>query len=317
MRILLGLLIFITSMPAHAQTMRSQLIELTNAIRTAEKQDEAVNEQLQNLRDEEAALTKELVHYRYETAKIYHALESMRQSPQKNIYLLPDTHYLDHFYELRHTETLKDIMLHHINRQTTALLDLQEKQNRIADYLQRRELLELTVNASLDQLKEINQNRPKKEYFQIIINELSQENETLDDFLKSILNLPDAPALDDTPLVFSMPVSGIVTQQLMGIEIEAAPQSLVTTPARGTVVFADNFKRLGKIVIINHGQGYISILKNLGDIFVEEGFKLENGEPIGILSQKSQDNLGNNTMLYYELRYNDSIINPIEKLTGL
>lgn len=316
--LLLSLMMFIPlSATAHAKTPSAVLHNLSNAVREAQKQSSAVEEELQRLETEEETLTHSLMARRYQAVKAYHALQVIERSPEKHIYLLPDGRYQHRFHSLRRAETLNDILVHLIENQTQAILDLRNKQATIRDYQRRRDMLALTIDSALHQIKDIQQNKDKVQEFQVIIEDIKAEAESLDSFLQGLLNLPPADTVDNQPLIFTLPVSGIVKPAKDGIYIEAASQALVTTPARGQIAYAGQFKPLGNIIIINHGQGYISVLKNLGEIYVEEGFIVRDNDPVGILSVDKTKKSDNNSMLYYELRYNHTILNPIEKMTGL
>ena len=102
-----------------------------------------------------------------------------------------------------------------------------------------------------EKLKMLNDLRLEEPDLKNIINKLKIESDSLDVFLNSLITIPSLKLATKKPLIFTMPVSGIVEKNSTGIEITAASQSLVTTPARGNVVFADEYKKLGKIIIIN------------------------------------------------------------------
>ena len=114
-----------------------------------------------------------------------------------------------------------------------------------------------------------------------------------------------------------MPVSGIIKKTSSGITIQTSQQSLVNAPANGIVTYANTLKNLGNIIIIKHNSGYLSILKGLGKIYVRDGLFVEHGEPLGVMNGDNTNKDKNSPMLYFELRYNGEIINPITKITGL
>jgi septal ring factor EnvC (AmiA/AmiB activator) len=139
----------------------------------------------------------------------------------------------------------------------------------------------------------------------------------MNEFLQTILDVEKIDIVRETPLVFSMPVSGVVNENKGRLRIKSAPSSLVITPARGKIIYADDFGNLGLVVIIHHGEGYISVLRGLTSSYVNVGFDVIAGEPIGVL-QGDKNNKGlNHAMLIYELRYNNVLTNPLLKMTGL
>jgi septal ring factor EnvC (AmiA/AmiB activator) len=66
-----------------------------------------------------------------------------------------------------------------------------------------------------------------------------------------------------------------------GLVLEAAPRSLVLSPAPGRVVHAGPFRSYGQIVIIDHGGGWTSLLTNLAERAVEAGSEVVAGVPLG------------------------------------
>lgn len=66
-----------------------------------------------------------------------------------------------------------------------------------------------------------------------------------------------------------------------GLTIAARPGGQVVAPAPGRVSFADDYRGYGKIVIIDHGGGWISLLTGLIGLSVGVGDTLDAGTPIG------------------------------------
>jgi septal ring factor EnvC (AmiA/AmiB activator) len=129
-----------------------------------------------------------------------------------------------------------------------------------------------------------------------------------------LVTLP-RPEINNTDLSFVLPASGVVSGQ-KSIMIKTRPQSIIVSPARGLVLFSAPYKRLGHVIIIDHGQGYISTLRGMGQVFIEAGQDVQQGTPLGIIEQEKTGTIANGAMLYYELRYNGNIINPLTLLSG-
>ena len=125
-------------MSAQAQSPEQQLMRLSHSIREAETRSLEIDEQLQKLRDKEQNLFNKIMEYRYETAKAYHSLKLIENSPDRNLFLLPERSYTDHVYNQRKSETLRDILLSRIAIQTSTLLEIQQKQNQIKDYIKNK-----------------------------------------------------------------------------------------------------------------------------------------------------------------------------------
>ncbi|WP_439569319.1 murein hydrolase activator EnvC family protein [Sphingopyxis sp.] len=66
-----------------------------------------------------------------------------------------------------------------------------------------------------------------------------------------------------------------------GVTIAARPGGQVVSPAPGRVSFAGDYRGYGKIVIIDHGGGWISLLTGMIGLSVAVGDTLDHGAPIG------------------------------------
>lgn len=93
-----------------------------------------------------------------------------------------------------------------------------------------------------------------------------------------------------------------------GIVIETRPGAAVISPFDGQIAFAGPFRHYGLLLIIDHGDGYHSLLAGMGSIDATVGQLLIAGEPVGRMNSGSGK--GNPT-LYMELRNNGSPIDPV------
>lgn len=66
-----------------------------------------------------------------------------------------------------------------------------------------------------------------------------------------------------------------------GVTIAARPGGQVVAPAPGRVSFAGDYRGYGKIVIIDHGGGWISLLTGMIGLSVAVGDTLDSGAPVG------------------------------------
>lgn len=89
-----------------------------------------------------------------------------------------------------------------------------------------------------------------------------------------------------------------------GITIRTRPNAQVISPYDGTVLFAGPFRGYGQLVIIEHGDGYHTLLAGVGRLDTSVGQSLLAGEPVGIMVAQSKPTL------YIELRKNGQPINP-------
>ncbi len=100
--------------------------------------------------------------------------------------------------------------------------------------------------------------------------------------------------------------------QRNGIEIETRDGAAVVSPYDGQIAFAGPFRHYGLLLIIDHGEGYHTLLAGLGSIEGDVGQLLLAGEPVGTM--RSQGNV--KPTLYMELRVKGSPVNPIPWLAA-
>lgn len=92
-----------------------------------------------------------------------------------------------------------------------------------------------------------------------------------------------------------------------GIHIKTAPGSTVKAVHEGKVVFADDFKGYGQLVIISHGGGYHTLYGNLSKIFLKNGAIIKEHTTIG---EVGESNTIGASGLYFELRYKGKPLDP-------
>ena len=103
-----------------------------------------------------------------------------------------------------------------------------------------------------------------------------------------------------------------------GLTLITRAGAVVVAPYDGQVEFAGPFKGYGQILIIQHGDGYHSLLAGLDRIDGAVGDWLVAGEPVGAMGSGEPK-----PRLYLELRHNGQPINPLpwlatrdEKVSG-
>jgi septal ring factor EnvC (AmiA/AmiB activator) len=97
-----------------------------------------------------------------------------------------------------------------------------------------------------------------------------------------------------------------------GLTFETQPSAQVVAPYEGNVVYAGRFRGYGELLIIEHGEGYHSLLAGLARIDSTIGQWVVAGEPVGVMD--SSDN--QKPVLYVELRRDSQPINPLPWLAA-
>lgn len=95
-----------------------------------------------------------------------------------------------------------------------------------------------------------------------------------------------------------------------GMTYRGRASAPVVAPADGAVMFAGPFKGYGLLLILEHRNGYHSLLSGLGRIDAQVGQRVLGGEPVGVLSDDRAPTL------YFELRRGGQPINPTRGLAA-
>lgn len=97
-----------------------------------------------------------------------------------------------------------------------------------------------------------------------------------------------------------------------GVLIAAPAGSPVKAVADGTVVFADWMTGYGNILIIDHGNGYMSLYAHNDGLLRDAGDAVKRGEAVASVGTSGGQE---RPALYFELRRNGSPVNPAGWLT--
>lgn len=97
---------------------------------------------------------------------------------------------------------------------------------------------------------------------------------------------------DDVRLPYRLPVVGEVVTgfgelsdagvRARGLTLRTRAGALVVAPTGGRVAYAGRFKGYGRILILDHGRGYTSLLTGLDRLDVGVGDTVDRGTPIGV-----------------------------------
>nr|WP_233523550.1 peptidoglycan DD-metalloendopeptidase family protein [Dyella solisilvae] len=102
------------------------------------------------------------------------------------------------------------------------------------------------------------------------------------------------------------PANGVVNTYGNGVLIKAAGGSEVHAVAAGRVVYAAFLRGYGMLVIVSHGNGWLSMYGNNESLLRGVGDQVAAGEVVGTASAPT----GVNTGVYFELRQNNKPVDP-------
>ena len=102
------------------------------------------------------------------------------------------------------------------------------------------------------------------------------------------------------------PASGVVHSYGRGVLIKARGGSDIHAVARGRVIYAGFLRGYGMLIIVSHGNGWMSMYGNNETLLHGVGDQVEAGETIGTASAPT----GVNTGTYFELRKDGQPVDP-------
>ena len=94
-----------------------------------------------------------------------------------------------------------------------------------------------------------------------------------------------------------------------GIFLRSQTNSFIHSIADGIIIFNDELGSYGNMLIIDHGEEYMSLYGNIGEYLLPVGVKVISGQRIAITGKSG---LFESNGLYFELRYKGKTINPIK-----
>lgn len=115
-----------------------------------------------------------------------------------------------------------------------------------------------------------------------------------------------------------LPVKGKITARYgsrrkgglrwQGVMIKARKGAVVSTVSHGRIAFADWLRGFGLMVIIDHGDGYMSLYGHNESLYVETGDWVEAGEVVAAVGNSGGQKRSG---LYFEIRQNGKPTNPL------
>ncbi len=94
-----------------------------------------------------------------------------------------------------------------------------------------------------------------------------------------------------------------------GVDLAAPKNSHVRAVKAGLVIFADAYAGFGKLVTIQHSDGYVSLYGHLNDILVNPGQKVAAGE---LLGRVGSTGLATGPHLHFEWRKDGQPVDPLK-----
>lgn len=220
-----------------------------------------------------------------------------------------------HVASLREALTTLEVMQQSIDGELERIASLTREQQDVLDRLDGQRQSRQTLLAELERqigggesrLQELERNRRDLE---ALIERLADVLADIPADLGSRLGLAaqkgrlPMPVQGPVQHAYGQPRSGGLNWQ--GWLIGAAAGAEVSAVAYGRVAFADWLRGYGLLIIIDHGQGFMSLYGHNESLLHEVGAWVEPGAPLGVVGA----NTGNDQGLYFELRQGGKAIDP-------
>lgn len=137
--------------------------------------------------------------------------------------------------------------------------------------------------------------------------------------IPAVVKAASAPPPTRTEPYFRPPHDGRILQGFSlkngkghdGIDYAANPGDMVRAAASGSVVFADRASRFGRLVVIDHGNGWRTRYGHLSRITVKLGDVVKTGERIGLAGDAG---VATRPELHFEIMRNNKRVDPKAKL---
>jgi septal ring factor EnvC (AmiA/AmiB activator) len=169
-----------------------------------------------------------------------------------------------------------------------------------------------------------------KEKAEARVAELSKQSKSLQELITRLERQPVlGPARETRRMAsagsargrFKLPVTGTLlhgfgekkneNETYRGMLLGGRSGGAVVAPFEGEVVFTGPFRDYGRMVLIKHGGGFISLLAGLGDIDVALNQRVTAGEPVGSMPATPTPKL------YVELRKESKPVDPADWFANL
>lgn len=190
-------------------------------------------------------------------------------------------------------------------------LEKKKAEHRIQDAEAKRKLAEARLAAAEKARKEAAQQ--KAEARRAEMSNLTAEDRNIQ--APSVMGIGSADGFSRMQGRLKKPVDGVPTGLFgqnrsggdvwKGVFYSTAPAT-VESIAPGTVSYADELDGYGKVVVVDHGENYISIYAGLSEISVGKGYMVAAGSKIGSSGPLPDGEEG----LYLQIRYQGQVLNP-------
>jgi len=308
------------------EDLRAKLIVAAQNLQDKQDEEQNIADKIDALTGEIAEKSKLAKEERAQLSLMISALIEIASRPPETLFLQNGV-TIDHI----HRSLLFQSILPRMKKQAGDMADdLNTLYSMQADLAKQKELIIATQENlhqqqhDLDQLIAARQGflqRTEKQKTDIAnhLAELADKARDLRQLMTAVTpsHAPKGSSSNINAVALKWPISGVVKRNFgdsdadgvmnEGITLAAPSGAPIEAPRTGRVVFVGPFRGYGKIVILQHLDGYHSFLSGFGRVDAEMGQDVAAGEPLGVLPVKA----GTKPELYFEWRHGDEPIDPM------
>ena len=303
------------------QALKKSISASNQKLQTSEQSLEKLEEREAELKSRHSELSRTLFEH------IKNAYKLQKSSPLKK---LLEGESIDRFDQImRFNSYITQATLELLNDYENSLNDLEANAKKTTDLGENIQQTIKKKNQSLKTLQEqakerlslINKIEATKKDKELRYQQLRLERKTLEKLVQEIL--PEPPDLEKsdfqdfkTPLI--KPLNGKISKRFgekkkqdilasQGLEISAPAGTPVQAIHTGEVVFSDWLRGFGLLLIVDHGNNYMSLYGNAEALFKTKGDQVESGE---LIAEAGNSGAQKEPGIYFEIRHRGEPIDP-------
>ena len=133
--------------------------------------------------------------------------------------------------------------------------------------------------------------------------------------VKSDLLTKNESQMDSKITYFASPVEGVISQSFdkkihPGIDVVTEKDKVVKACLSGTIVYSGFTRKDGYLIVIDHGNKFLSVYKHNKRVLKKIGTKIQLGDPIAIVGDTGENSDGPH--LHFELWLDQQPVDPLK-----
>ncbi len=303
------------------QAVKKTISQSNQRLQKSQQSLEKLEEREAILKNKHTNLSQSLFQHIKNTYKL------QKSSPLKK---LLEGESIDRFDQMmRFNSYITQATLELLNDYENSINDLEMNERKVLDLGEEIQKTITEKNRSLKTLQKqakerlslIGKIEEAKEDKELRYQELRLERKTLEKLVQEILpKQPDDKGSDlldfETPLI--APLIGKISKRFgekkeddilasQGVEISAPAGTPVQAIYTGEVVFSDWLRGFGLLLIVDHGNNYMSLYGNTEALLKTQGDQVESGE---LIAEAGNSGARKESGIYFEIRYRGQPIDP-------